>query len=215
MHGLMPITDAAGWFIGLFQAGGKVFVAYVVGIIPTLVVLLTAFYALAALVGEDRIHNFARFAGKYAFRRYTLLPLLSRLFLTNPMAYTFGVFLEEKHKPTFYDAAVSYCHPITALFPNANAGELFVYTIALERPASPAMASPFETTAAAPIPMGGGGFTGFIAQIGRFMGRVVGILFASGRKSIDQVIRNILPFIAFVTMLVGIIDATGLGKVIA
>lgn len=88
-------------------------------------------------------------------------------------------------------------------------------TIALERPAAPAMASPFEITTAVPTPMSGGGFTGFIAQIGRFMGKVVGILFASGRKSIDQVIRNILPFIAFVTMLVGIIDATGLGKLIA
>jgi PTS system glucitol/sorbitol-specific IIB component len=87
--------------------------------------------------------------------------------------------------------------------------------IALERPASPAMASPFETTASVEAPMNGGGFTGFIARIGRFMGKVVGVLFASGRKSIDQVVRNILPFIAFVTMLVGIIDATGLGKLIA
>lgn len=127
MHSLIPITDAATWFIGLFQAGGKVFVAYVTGIIPTLVVLLTAFYAITALVGEHRIHSFARFCGRYSVTRYTLLPLLSLLFLTNPMAYTFGVFLEEKHKPAFYDAAVSYCHPITALFPNANAGELFVF----------------------------------------------------------------------------------------
>jgi PTS system glucitol/sorbitol-specific IIC component len=43
------------------------------------------------------------------------------------MAYTFGKFLEEKHKPAFYDAAVSFVHPITGLFPHANAGELFVY----------------------------------------------------------------------------------------
>lgn len=47
------------------------------------------------------------------------------------------------------------------------------------------------------------------------MGNIVAILFASGRKSIDQVIRNILPFIAFVTMLVGIINATGLGSLLA
>ncbi|OYV39834.1 MAG: PTS sorbitol transporter subunit IIC [Rhodospirillales bacterium 20-64-7] len=127
MHGLTIVTDAATWFIGLFQAGGKTFVAYVTGIIPTLVVLLTFFYAVTALVGEERVHRFARFAGRYTITRYSLLPLLSLLFLTNPMAYTFGVFLEEKHKPAFYDAAVSYCHPITALFPNANAGELFVY----------------------------------------------------------------------------------------
>ena len=57
----------------------------------------------------------------------------------------------------------------------------------------------------------GGGFTGFIANIGRAMGGVVGVLFQSGRRAIDQVIRNVLPFMAFVTMLIGIINSTGIG----
>jgi len=61
----------------------------------------------------------------------------------------------------------------------------------------------------------GGGFTGFIANIGRAMGGVVGVLFQSGRRAIDQVIRNVLPFMAFVTMLIGVINATGLGHLIA
>ena len=61
----------------------------------------------------------------------------------------------------------------------------------------------------------GGGFTGFIANIGRTMGGVVGVLFQSGRRAIDQVIRNVLPFMAFVTMLIGVINATGLGHLIA
>lgn len=76
--------------------------------------------------------------------------------------------------------------------------------------------NPFEAKPGSAAAMSiDGGFTGFVARIGRFMGMVVSILYASGRKSIDQVVRNILPFIAFVTMLVGIIDATGLGRVIA
>jgi PTS system glucitol/sorbitol-specific IIB component len=56
-----------------------------------------------------------------------------------------------------------------------------------------------------------GGLIGLITSIGRVMGGVVGILFNSGRKAIDQVIRNVLPFMAFVTMLIGIISSTGIG----
>jgi PTS system glucitol/sorbitol-specific IIC component len=44
------------------------------------------------------------------------------------MCYSFGRFLDEKQKPAFYDSAVSLVHPITGLFPHANAGELFVWT---------------------------------------------------------------------------------------
>ena len=48
---------------------------------------------------------------KYAVLRYTLIPFLCPFFLCNPMAYTFGVFVEEDYKPAFYDAvAVSYTH---------------------------------------------------------------------------------------------------------
>ena len=43
------------------------------------------------------------------------------------MCFTLGRFLEERYKPAFYDATVSFCHPITGLFPHANAGEIFVY----------------------------------------------------------------------------------------
>ncbi len=121
------LANAAKYFIGIFQKGGEVFVGFVTGIVPTLVVLMTAFYAITGLVGEDRVHGVARAAGKTALTRYTVLPLLSVFFLTNPMAYTFGSFLEEKHKPAFYDAAVSYVHPPLGLFPHINPGEYFVW----------------------------------------------------------------------------------------
>ena len=43
------------------------------------------------------------------------------------MCYTFGNFVDQKYKPAYYDAAVSFVHPVTGLFPHANGGELFVY----------------------------------------------------------------------------------------
>ncbi|MEJ6785199.1 PTS glucitol/sorbitol transporter subunit IIB [Aminobacter sp. Piv2-1] len=73
-------------------------------------------------------------------------------------------------------------------------------------------------TAAAKVPpaaSGEGGFIGLVAGIGRIMGRVVGIFFNAGRRTIDQVVRNVLPFMAFVTMLIGLILYTGIGDVLA
>jgi glucitol/sorbitol PTS system EIIC component len=121
------LANAAKYFIGMFQKGGEVFVGFVTGIVPTLVVLMTAFYAVTGLIGEERVHGLAQWAGKTPWTRYTVLPLLSVFFLTNPMAYTFGSFLQEKHKPAFYDAAVSYVHPPLGLFPHINPGEYFVW----------------------------------------------------------------------------------------
>jgi PTS system glucitol/sorbitol-specific IIC component len=118
---------AAEWFIGLFQAGADTFVGFVTGIIPLLIILLTAFYTLTNLIGQDRVQRTARFAAGNIITRYTLLPLMAVFFLTNPMAYTFGTFLEEKYKPAFYDSAVSFVHPPLGLFPHVNPGELFVW----------------------------------------------------------------------------------------
>jgi PTS system glucitol/sorbitol-specific IIB component len=82
--------------------------------------------------------------------------------------------------------------------------------------AQPAGANPFAAPAGAAMPAeDAGGVVGFITGIGRSMGHVVGVLFNSGRRSIDQVIRNVLPFMAFVTMLIGVINATGIGNWLA
>jgi glucitol/sorbitol PTS system EIIC component len=114
-------------FIGLFNAGGETFMGMLTGIVPTLVVLLTFTYAMIKFVGEERVEKVIQRASKYTLLRYTVMPILSILLLTNPMAYTFGRFVKEKHKPAFYDSLVSFLHPVTSLFPYANAGELFVY----------------------------------------------------------------------------------------
>ena len=82
--------------------------------------------------------------------------------------------------------------------------------------ASAAASSSASFSTPAPAATGSeGGFVGFIASIGRVMGRVVGIFFNAGRRTIDQVVRNVLPFMAFVTMLIGLILYTGIGDVLA
>ncbi len=60
-----------------------------------------------------------------------------------------------------------------------------------------------------------GGFAGLLSNIGRAVGGVVGALYQAGRDAINSVIRNILPFMAFISVIIGIINATGLGHVIA
>jgi PTS system glucitol/sorbitol-specific IIC component len=125
------LADAANWFIGLFNAGGETFIGLVTGIVPTLIVLLTGVNALIRLIGPERIDKLGEVAARPGLQyypvRYLVLPVLSVFFLTNPMAYTMGRFLPERYKPAFYDSAVSFVHPITGIFPHANAGELFVY----------------------------------------------------------------------------------------
>jgi len=66
-------------------------------------------------------------------------------------------------------------------------------------------------------PSGGAmdGLTSVIVRIGKAVGGVVGILYQAGRDAIDTVIRNILPFMAFIAMLIGIITKTGLGDWLA
>lgn len=128
---MSSIMDGISWFANgfmtLFQAGGETFMGWVTGIIPLVVCLMTAVNSVIKLIGEERVENVAKKMTGNVIGRYMILPLLAVLFLGNPMCYTFGRFVDEKYKPAFYDAAVSFVHPITGLFPHANAGELFVY----------------------------------------------------------------------------------------
>ena len=90
------INDTLGqWaenFIDVFRQGGETFVGLVVGIVPLLIVLLTAVHALIKLIGPERIDRVGEMAGRPGLQyypiRYIVLPVLAVFFLTNPMAYT-------------------------------------------------------------------------------------------------------------------------------
>ncbi|MGZ5403054.1 MAG: hypothetical protein ACXWDL_00260 [Nocardioides sp.] len=61
----------------------------------------------------------------------------------------------------------------------------------------------------------GGKASNVLVKVGKTVGGVVGTLYQAGRDAIDTVIKMILPFMAFVALLIGIINETGLGNWLA
>jgi PTS system glucitol/sorbitol-specific IIC component len=73
-----------------------------------------------------------------------------------------------------------------------------------------------ETKAAAETPAASSkGMVGFITNSGRAIGSVVNIFYQAGRDSVEIVLKSILPFMVFVSIMVGIINYTGVGNVLA
>jgi PTS system glucitol/sorbitol-specific IIC component len=56
---------------------------------------------------------------------------------------------------------------------------------------------------------------GIFVRIGKGVGVFVGKFFQAGRDTIDMVIKHILPFMAFISVIIGIVNGTGLGGLIA
>lgn len=54
-----------------------------------------------------------------------------------------------------------------------------------------------------------------LMKFSRGIGKVTGTFYQAGRDSVDMLIKNIIPFMAFVSMLIGIINYTGIGDLIA
>ena len=54
-----------------------------------------------------------------------------------------------------------------------------------------------------------------LVTVGRGVGGVVGTLYQAGRDTIDTIIRNILPFMAFISFIIGVVNVTGIGDLIA
>jgi glucitol/sorbitol PTS system EIIB component len=59
------------------------------------------------------------------------------------------------------------------------------------------------------------GVAKIVSSIGRAVGGVVGAFYQAGREAIDITIKNVLPFMAFISMMIGLILYTGIGSVVA
>lgn len=55
----------------------------------------------------------------------------------------------------------------------------------------------------------------FFIKFSKGIGGVTNTFYQAGRDTVDMLIKNILPFMAFVSMLIGIINYSGIGDVIA
>ncbi len=121
------IVNLASSFTGLFEAGGKVFVSWVVGIVPKVLLLLVFMNALIAFIGPKKVEKFAKVCSKNVILAYGILPFLSAFMLANPMALSMGKFLPERMKPSYYASASYHCHTNSGVFPHINVGEIFIY----------------------------------------------------------------------------------------
>ncbi len=62
---------------------------------------------------------------------------------------------------------------------------------------------------------GAGGFTKFVVSFGEAIGMFINTLLASGRQSLKLVMSTIIPFMAYVSLLIGIVTYTGISEWIA
>ncbi|MBO1030689.1 PTS glucitol/sorbitol transporter subunit IIB [Tessaracoccus sp. SD287] len=61
----------------------------------------------------------------------------------------------------------------------------------------------------------GGGFTGIVVKFGSAIGYLINTLLSSGRQSVKLMLNTILPFMVYVSLLIGIVTYTGISDWIA
>lgn len=122
------LTSFGQYFAGLFQTGADYFInLYVLSLLPWVVIMITFMHILFKLIGVERIEKLVQLCNKFFLTRWILSPVIAMVFSGNPMTYPYARFLPEKQKVAFFDPGISFCHPVTGLFPHANPGELFVW----------------------------------------------------------------------------------------
>lgn len=121
------LIEISKGFIGLFKTGSTVFISWMTGIVPLVLLLLVFMNTMINLIGQDRVNRFAQWASKYSIMRNMILPFVAAFVLGNPASFTLGKFLPEYYKPSYYAALAQFCHTSNGIFPHINPGELFVW----------------------------------------------------------------------------------------
>ncbi|MGP9747179.1 PTS glucitol/sorbitol transporter subunit IIB [Brachybacterium sp. AOP29-B2-41] len=81
--------------------------------------------------------------------------------------------------------------------------------------ALPSKQERIEQTGAAMASGGMGGFTGVVVKFGSFIGYLINTLLSSGRQAVQLTLQTIIPFMAYVSLLIGIVTYTGISEGIA
>lgn len=72
-----------------------------------------------------------------------------------------------------------------------------------------------EATGQAMKSGGMGGFTGIVVSFGTGIGYVINTLLSSGRQAVQLCLQTIIPFMAYVSLLIGVVTYTGISEGIA
>ncbi len=60
-----------------------------------------------------------------------------------------------------------------------------------------------------------GGLMSWVVRFGNFIGYVINTLLSSGRQALQIILQTVLPFMAYVGLLIGIVNYTGISQVLA
>jgi len=128
------VATLASWaeaFAAIFKEGGNVFTGIVGGILPGLIVLMTAINALVSIIGIERVEELGRKAGGTSPLlwpvRYFFYPFIAGFILTNPITHMMGKFLPERYKAAWVENSFRAMHYGLGLFPHMNPGEIFTW----------------------------------------------------------------------------------------
>lgn len=60
-----------------------------------------------------------------------------------------------------------------------------------------------------------GGFMSLVVKFGNFIGMLINTLLSSGRQALDIILKTVIPFMAYVGLLIGIVNYTGISNALA